>query len=190
MAIATDDLDSDGSPDIVVTNAVTKAVSVLFGDGEGAFADKADFEVGGFPDSLALADFNDDGVTDLSVINVSTDNLSVLLGNGDGSFMPKVDYSLLDGPYSVVAGDFDMDGNVDLVVGHTNDYPDKSEIYSLSILLGYGDGSFGDRVDYVAEDGQVFVTANDFNGDDILDVVAVHKNSEAVSVYLGGDAAE
>ena len=85
-------------------------VSILLGNGTGAFGTATNFAVGISPRSVAVGDFNDDTVLDLAVANSVSDNVSILLGNGTGSFgTPATNFAVGTGPFSVAVGDFDGD---------------------------------------------------------------------------------
>ena len=91
---ASDDFNQDGQPDLAVVNYSSNTVSVLIGEGVGAFLPKTDYAVGTNPVSVAIGDLNGDGLPDLVVSNFSSGNVSVLLGNGVG-VGPKTDYPAL-----------------------------------------------------------------------------------------------
>jgi hypothetical protein len=79
--IAVADL-GNGHPDLAVTDhndAVGNgALSVLYGDGTGAFATQQDYTVGGAPVGVTAADLNDDGELDLAVTNYNDGTVGVL----------------------------------------------------------------------------------------------------------------
>jgi hypothetical protein len=59
----------------------------------------------------------------------------LLLGNGDGTFQPGASIgNTLDEIFEIVVADFDHDGQSDLAL---------SDGFSICIMLGLGDGSFG-----------------------------------------------
>ena len=172
------DVNADGKLDVVTANrmsGMSGSVSVLLGNGDGSFAEHADFAVGSGPSSMALGDLNGDGRLDVVTGNAMSDSVSVLLGKGDGTFATMVDYPTGDNPPSVALGDLNGDGKLDLVLS-------LSYVGTVSILPGAGDGSFGTKVDYAAGPANVSsVALGDLNGDGRLDVAAV---SGTVDVLL------
>jgi len=79
LAIATADMNADGILDLVVVNSSGNSVSVLLGDGTGAFSavvpqGQPDFSTGAAPQAVVIADFNQDG------------RLDIVTGNASGSF--------------------------------------------------------------------------------------------------------
>ena len=181
-SIAAGDFNRDGKLDLVVANYSDITVTVLLGNGDGTFQPRMDYPVDYGSSSVAVGDFNHDGKLDL-VVTTSSDAfgsaVAVLLGNGDGTFQPYLDYPTAYGPYSVAVADFNQDGNVDLA---TANY--ASGGFSVSVLMGNGDGSFQPHMDYGAG-GSRSIVASDFNGDGKPDLAATDTFGGTVSVYLG-----
>ncbi len=70
FAVAVADLNSDGVPDIVLTNSVAHGtITVLQGVGDGTFTAGPILNVGSYPTYLALPDLNGDGKPDFVVLN-------------------------------------------------------------------------------------------------------------------------
>jgi hypothetical protein len=82
IAIAIADFNGDGVEDIAVVNTSNNDVTVLIGDGSGAFAalNGSPFAVGLQPLTVAAGDFNLDGREDLATANSGGNNLTILLG--------------------------------------------------------------------------------------------------------------
>ncbi|HKV61895.1 MAG TPA: Ig-like domain repeat protein [Candidatus Acidoferrum sp.] len=75
-AISTADMNADGFLDLVVANSTGNSVSVLLGNGTGAFnavvpQGQPDFSTGAAPQGLVLGDFNQDGRLDIVTSNTS-----------------------------------------------------------------------------------------------------------------------
>ena len=182
-SVAVGDVSGDGKLDLATSNYSDNTVSVLLGDGAGGFGHRVDFAVGSNPYSVAIGDVNRDGKPDLVTGNtVGNSTVSVLLGNGTGSFGAKTDFAV-SGPFSVAIGDFNGDGKPDLVT--TN--PGEGEGGGLnsgtvSVLLGNGAGSFGNKTDFVVGIDPFSVAIGDFNKDGKPDLVAASYADNALNI--------
>jgi Ca2+-binding RTX toxin-like protein len=116
-ATATGDFNNDNKLDVVVSNLSTsgKNVSVLLGDGEGAFKSRLDLTTSGKSLSIQAADFNGDGDLDIVTPDFSTGLTTVWLGNGNGEFPAQVQSTVGVEPSSVALGDIDNDKKLDLI---------------------------------------------------------------------------
>jgi len=148
----------------------------------GKFGAHVDYATGTEPHALAVADFNGDGKIDL-VTASAYDTVSILLGNGDGSFQPHVDYGTgpLSEPFSVAVGDFNSDGKLDLVTANFANFFGGS----VSVLLGKGDGTFQNYVQYATGGLPTSVAVGDFNRDGTPDLAVGFEQGTTVSVLLG-----
>ena len=165
----------------------------MLGKGDGTFASPVTYAVGMNPLAILAGDLNGDGRIDLTIVNQggileSPGSVSVLLGKGDGTFRPGVTYNLNENPMGVAAGDFNGDGHLDLAMTD-EDYYDRSGvtlIYSTTLLLGKGDGTFAEvTVTSQNHDFGTAIAAADFIGDGHLDLAIVELISSSVSVTLG-----
>jgi hypothetical protein len=158
--VAVGDFNRDGKPDLAVANEDPEApsVSILLGDGDGAFQPPVAYAAGGYPVCVVAGDFNGDGNPDLAVSSYNGSGTAILLGNGDGTFRPGATYAHVTG-IDLVVGDFNGDGKLDLAAG------------GLDLLLGNGDGTFQPQgVLAIRYAGAEFLTVADFNGDGKLDL--------------------
>jgi hypothetical protein len=178
-AVAVFDFNSDGRPDLVVTNRCTSSTScqtttvgVLLGNGDGTFQPAVTYgTAGGTAFAVAVGDVNRDGKSDLLIANDNPPTLAVLLGNGDGTFQPAVTYDTGGSePLSLVVADVNDDGKPDVVVA--NDCGVTSCNGELGVLLGNGDGTFKTAVTYgTGGYDATAVAVADVNGDGKPDVV-------------------
>lgn len=116
-ATAIGDFNNDNKLDVVVSNFSTsgKNVSVLLGDGAGAFKSRLDLSSNGKPLSIQAADFNGDGNLDIITPDFSTGLATIWLGNGNGEFPAKVQSTVGLEPSSLALGDLDNDKKLDFV---------------------------------------------------------------------------
>jgi len=153
-------------------------VSILLGDGSGAFLSHVEYATGNGAASVAVGDFNGDGRLDLAVANSTDGTISVLLGNGDGTFAAATNYNVAGADFSIAAGDFNSDGRIDLAVTSST----SNEVF---ILLGDGHGNFGMPVSYATGAGPRAVIVADLNSDGIPDLAVANNTDSTVSVLLG-----
>ena len=158
VEITTDDFNVDGFLDLAVTNFHDDDISVYYNDGDGTFTDRQDYSTGwhSYPKNLIAEDFNIDGLPDLAV--TLENKVCILLGNGTGGFENPVKYDVGISFHGndLVAHDFNRDDFLDLVV--TNPTDD-----TVTILLGYGNGTFGDRQDFPAGNDPCGIVTGNFN---------------------------
>jgi hypothetical protein len=129
------------------------------------------------PTVIETADFNGDGYPNLVLGNYNTGTvlLDVLLGNGDGSITPVAAPTAGHYTTSIAVGDYNGDGIPDLAAASIDDY-------TVTILLGNGDGTFRAGPSSVPITAQDMVTG-DFNGDGIADLATAE--GYALSIFLG-----
>jgi hypothetical protein len=170
------DVNGDGRLDIIFANQKSDNVSVLLGNGNGAFQPQQTFATGDLPFSVALGDLNGDGKLDISVANANSNTAGVFLGNGNGTFQPQQTFATGDFPGYVVLGDINGDGLLDIITANFGD--------NVSVLLGNGNGTFQGQQTFAAGTGPASVALGDLNDDGRLDMVTANFNSANVSVLL------
>jgi hypothetical protein len=176
-----EDLDGDGSVDLVTANNGSNGVSVFLGQGDLTFGARADYATSPVPWDVASGDLNEDGVLDLVVGHDALGVISLLFGVGDGTFGPAVNLPIGSAPASVEVGLIDGDGHLDLAVRYDGPL--------TAILLGAGDGTFaqvGTITDSVSGTGiNLSLALTDVNADGLLDHVSVGPQASGFLVRLG-----
>src|SRR5204863_376902 len=132
---------ADACPVPSFAAADASGVSVVLGNGEGAFGNAVHFNTGANPQAIATGDFNGDGKMDLAVANAGSANVALLLNRGEATFAPAIQYSVGTSPRALATSDFNGDAKLDLVVAN-------SDSSNLSVLLGRGDGTLQPAVNY------------------------------------------
>jgi hypothetical protein len=183
QAVAVGDL--NGNLDIVTANSGDDTVSVLLGNGSGAFQQPAvtysthdSSGNGQTPNSLVLGDFSKKGKLDIATANQGDGTVSVLLGNGNGTFQPAVTYQMPGDTGSVALGQLTPDGALDIVTADEGDS-------TVSVLLGRGDGTFLPDGVYPVGNGPLSVATAPFTHDGNRDIVTANFADNTVSVLLG-----
>lgn len=134
------DFNHDGHPDLAIVNTQTPFISVLLGDGHGAFhaapGSPVRTESSPHPHGVVAGDFTGRGAIDLLTDSWGRNQIEMLTGDGHGAFAPGPLFNTGKRPYQRLrASDFNGDGKADIVT--TNLDGD-----SVTILLGDGHGGF------------------------------------------------
>jgi hypothetical protein len=171
------DYNGDGHLDVVVIDPFRRALAFFAGNGTGVLGMPV---YTGFPISsnsgvpiLQNADFNGDGIDD--VLMVGTHLVSIQLGTSAGIFTAAghLGIGFNGSPNRFTVGDFNGDGSSDIFINN-------------KIYLGDGLGGIGKRLagtNLTRPNGQFYkVRADDFNGDNISDVLYWHDNDLRVSL--------
>lgn len=185
------DLNSDGAVDLIVARPGNGAtLYTLMGNGDGTFLPPRSFtSFVTTPACPVVGDFNNDGHLDVAIAN---HGVGVHPGLGDGSLGPMLLYATSANVSSMVAADVNGDGKLDLVLG--NGVPQAPPSFgTIKVLLGDGNGSFGGAfesatgglpLDHPTYDPG-FVAVADLDRNGTLDVVAVNRTSNTISVHSG-----
>ncbi len=172
------DFDADGKVDVVTANQTSNTITILRGDGHGAFGPKSPAPVHAQPNSIAAADLNGDQKLDVVTANFGAGDVTVLLGNGLGGFSPLVAFPVGPQATSVAVGDLNNDGKLDLTASNAG-------ANSISVLLGNGAGGFAAQSTYSVGTQPYCVTLLDLDSDGKLDAVTANRAANTVTVRLG-----
>lgn len=165
------DMNGDGKLDVVRWDDVYGTITVLLGNGEGGFSSGTSCKIsdGNAGDAMfnyvAVGDFDEDGSPDLVMaVQGHSDAVELWRGNGDGSLRARQPHS---GGFSarVYVADLNRDGHLDVVT--SNGYN-----ANLTVLLGWGDGTFTKLGTTSAGEVDTRIVIRDWDGDGIPDLLA------------------
>lgn len=153
-------LDGDSHPDLVLCDAASPTLTLLYGSATpGSFANAVSLPLGAnrYAYSAAVADFNGDGQPDIAVAASGGTDLLLFFQNASGGFTGVTPVSLPLGatPYCVAAAPL-SGGSQDLAVGLSTG--------QLAILKGNGDGTFQAAVSYACGTAPSAIKIGDLDG--------------------------
>lgn len=180
------DVNQDGKPDLLITNADSGTLSVLLGDGKGQFrpSQGSPFPAGHLPNDIAIGDMNGDGHPDLVIADHQSPYLTILLGDGRGGFQPApgspIDVHSNPHPHGVVVGDFSGNGKLDVVT-------DSWANNQIELLQGDGKGALRTPGTFFQVGRRPYerLRSADFNQDGHPDIVTTNLDDDTVTILLG-----
>ncbi|MCA9638840.1 MAG: VCBS repeat-containing protein, partial [Myxococcales bacterium] len=138
IAVVAGDFNGDAHLDLAVANNVSFGLTILIGDGTGAFS--GPFHVSGASGlnatDLVAADLDGDGDLDLALALAGYGGVTTFTGDGAGGFVIGGGAGSNVLTECVAAGDLDGDGDVDIVSGTLYDG-------NVVVRLNSGAGTFG-----------------------------------------------
>ena len=158
------DVNGDGLLDLVASGFTTRGVALIMNRGQGVFALSFRFSIG---QTLALeaADLDDDGQVEIVVTDGDLGVLHILRTTPDGEILAGERIVLQESFVSIAIGDLDDDGRAEILLAGTH----------LEMVRSSPAGEW--RRERVHDDiAASFIEIEDFDGDDLLDVVVGNVN--------------
>lgn len=186
--IAVGDFNGDGLEDLATGSYMSQNVSVLLGDENGYFGSPQTFETTAAVYNLAVEDINADGLSDLVIANLHSDVVTIFLGMSNGTLASPADLAIGDYRNLTVA-DLSGDGVPDLAITQ------HGEIFSqipatVAILIGNGDGTFGEPRTHEVGSWPNSIVSGDFNSDGVVDLATANTRTNTISLLLGTGGGE
>ena len=175
------DFNGDGKLDVAIGNAV------LLGNGDATFQG---IRLGVLPNAAGtlIAGGFDKSKATPGIAALSNSSVYILQNNGGGALSLAHTYALQAPSNAIATADFDGDGNLDLFVASTDPV---SDLWSYSVLLGNGDGSFKVPV-FFPESVQAAsisvgysIIVADFNGDHKMDIALSNIGNQSLALLMG-----
>ncbi len=174
------DLDGDGYCDLAVTSKASPyQLVVLYNSGDGTFGEPTVHAPGC---GVAVADFDDDGDIDVATSMSYGQGLCVFSNRGDGTLAAGTGYEVGErAGRNIWGGDLNGDGTADLAIANNYTGSDGTT-GGVFVLLGDGDGSFAEAVEYPTGYYSKYVVGADFDGNASVDLAI--SNGHDFSVLL------
>lgn len=192
-SVAVADLDQDGHGDIITGDGLDETVSILFGDGDGAFSAPTRLPTAAYAGKVVVADATGDGFPD--ILSAGEGGVSLLASDGEGGLQSPVFLSAGPslGVIALAVADVTGDSHADLITANqAGSEAGFDAPGSVSVLAGDGAGGFGAaQVLSIGEHtlGRAgSVAVGDISGDGHADIV-VGRPLEATMTLLAGDGA-
>ncbi|MFH0989347.1 MAG: FG-GAP-like repeat-containing protein [bacterium] len=192
--VAIHDLDGDGKPDIVATNANSNTISIYRNTSttgsitSGSFAPKLDLATGTGPADVAIGDLDGDGKPDIVIANSLTNSVSIFPNKStigsitSSSFSSKVDLIIGSNPGGLALSDLDGDGKIDIVTSHSTSNT-ISVLRNTSTSGNLSSSSFAAKVDFITGSVPLDVVVCDLDGDGKPDLATTNNSSSSISVF-------
>jgi len=186
-ALFSADLDGDGDNDLAVVNDPPNTVSVLLNDGTGGLVYDASYNAGDRPVDIFCTDLDGNGSNDLAVASCggglgTPDSVWILTNDGTGTFSEDASYATGMGSNSLYSIDLSGDGHNDLAVANSHWYSDS--VYTVSVLISNGDGSFAPATQYQVGTEPLSVVSADVDGDGDNDLIVSAQSPDNVTILL------
>jgi hypothetical protein len=170
------DLDADGRLDLVV-GAKSGSSKVFPGQGDFTFGPPVEIVTGRSANDGVVVDVNADGANDIVVASRAGLAVSIFLNQG-GLLFTATDLPLDRQANDVAAADLNRDGRMDLVVAVAAGGDGETQFSEgfAYVLLGRGDGTFAQPVQYQVLPGTWQVVVGDFTRDGLLDIATANRS--------------
>ncbi len=182
LSVIVADFNKDTFDDIAVANSGDDTIAVFLGLGDGTFDAAQTYTVAGGPSGVVATDLNGDGFPDLAVTAATARHLVMIINKGASAVagttfnLPSpTTYATGVQPIALAATDINGDGFQDFAVVNQGDN-------TVTVFLGYGDGTAVASETYLVGATPQSVAAGDFNGDGWPDLAVANSGDDTVTI--------
>ena len=175
----------------MVANRTAGTVTILFGDGHGAFVRESEWPAAAGCRAVAIGMLDGDLMPDLVTANETDGSIAILKGLGNGAFGLPTLLPAGGTPVSVGIANLDAGPAPDIVVGYNSGSPSPPPYYltslpatTVGVLIGMGAGVFKPLQLFGAGAAPEQVAFADLDGSGALDLVTADRLSNSTTVLL------
>ena len=176
------DINSDGSVDVVTANPNSNHVTVLRGDtgtgNSGQLLAPRLSHIGSTPQRMVITDLNRDGHLDVLTANAGSSSLTFTPGSARGLAADSISVATGSAVTGVAVGDLNRDGWPDVITQSKNDN-------AMTVHISSRGGELGVGVSQVTCAAAELVCLADFNRDGLLDVAVPCPQTKNILLLLG-----
>lgn len=182
-AVAIEDMDNDGNPDIVGGASSPGMVTISYGDGRGGIAEPLYLPTKGQVRGVAVADINEDGLPDIIYsMQKELSGIRTLLNRPGRRWVPHKGPIEINRYEGIEAADINGDGHLDIIAANAT----SDTQGGIQVWLGDGRGNWPVETGPTISGIYMDVLAADINQDGIPDLVGAGWGTYgAIRVWLG-----
>src|SRR5215475_1383760 len=152
VALAADDLDADGIPDLAVVNQADNTISILMGstnaDATFSPATGSPLPTGTTPAGIVIANFTGGNVPSLAVTNKGVNTLGIYIGLGQGAFSNRLEIQTPTSPSAIISATFTSSGLPDVALTAQGDTASQGVVTIIQDSPSFANGATPTQTPY------------------------------------------
>ncbi len=174
--LVTEDFNSDGNLDLLVTNSGEHTLSYIKGNGDGTFQNGITLKTGADPICIAVGDFNNDNLPDFAELNYQDQTIYTFINTGNSFRNSGVILKPGKIPINLTAADFNGDRLTDLAV--------SLRFHKIAFLWGKGNGKFSEPEHHPVKGQPTGIVTGDYDKDGLLDLAVALAGTGRTGIQL------
>ncbi|CAF3814338.1 unnamed protein product, partial [Adineta steineri] len=163
VKISTGDMNNDKKVDVITTDFLTRAITILYNTGNETFDDRTIIPLDEEANILDVADINGDNQLDIIVAYSGKNFITILFNMGNGTFLNETTYETDYVIHTFEINDINNDNISDIIIGHLDG--------NISIHLNKGNGTFIQQMVYLTYRTVYSILLSDMNNDNKVDII-------------------